>query len=188
MEKVGKPDQKFITKDAVNSVKKYWSKLFKDEDKIAKRKFAEPTNSLSIAYCKPGQPANLNWVIKNNTDFKWAKEGVYLACKNKAPGALSIKREMFTDRLGRRQTIALFVNVLIPADMQGVSEIKLTFNFEKDTPNEKGKLVPQPFGYELFAIIALNEEGTLGSSASELQAYANEFESSSIERSMSQSS
>lgn len=116
MEKVGKPDQKF-TKDAVNSVKKYWSKLFKDEDKIAKRKFAVPTNSLSITYCKPGQPANLNWVIKNNTDFKWAKEGVYLACKNKAPGALSIKREMFTDRLGRRQTIALFVNVLIPADM-----------------------------------------------------------------------
>ena len=95
---------------------------------------------------------------------------------------------MFTDRLGRRQTIALFVNVLIPADMQGVSEIKLTFNFEKDTPNEKGKLVPQPFGHELFAIIALNEEGTLRSSASELQAYANEFESSSIERSMSQSS
>jgi hypothetical protein len=97
MEKVGRPDEK--VKGERNIIKKIWSKIIKEEDNIDLKKFAEPVDIAdSLAKGRPGDTVQLYWFIKNNTNFKWPKEGVYLGCKSNVG---IMHRIYVTDRLLR---------------------------------------------------------------------------------------
>jgi hypothetical protein len=54
-----------------------------------------------------------------------------------------------TDRLLRGQKIALTIKVQLPSDMMGLTELRLSFQFEKDTLVDKIRTVSQSFGHEL---------------------------------------
>jgi len=95
MEKVGRPDEK--VKGERSIIKKLWSKIIKEEDNIDLKMFAEPVDiSDSLAKGSPGETIKLYWFIKNNTNFKWPKQGVYLGC-NSNVGIMH--RIYVTDRL-----------------------------------------------------------------------------------------
>lgn len=125
----------------------------------------------------PGQTIILSWLIKNQSETKWPKEGIYL--RNHCDDDANISPVYIKDRLDVGQSASLNVSILLPEDLLGKSRIMLSLRFEKSGTRGDGTAKNIRFGETLIGTIILVDRPlvmppTLSSDQTELQYLAAE--------------
>lgn len=100
---------------------------FKDETKIQDPKLwavaRNGTECTSVGW--PGSIVKLQWLIKNESDIKWIKNGCNL--RNIREEEARGKAVFIPERLSPGDSATLMIEVKLPFDLKGYSRITLNF-------------------------------------------------------------
>lgn len=110
------------------------------------------TNSIHVVGY-PGKQVALEWTLKNESDVKWPKKGIYLRNHREQEGL--IRYISIQERLEPGESCTLSVITKIPADTKGIDSVTFQFRFEEAEAqlDSFGKPMRSYFGETLIAYI-----------------------------------
>jgi len=78
---------------------------------------------------EPGKLVNLEWTLKNESDVKWTKKGIYLRNHREQEGIIRVIS--IQERLEPGETCTLTIIIKIPEDTMGQESVTFQFKFEE---------------------------------------------------------
>ena len=104
-----------------------------DDKKKLPKLLAVPVNGNSINVVgTPGKQVVLEWTLKNESEVKWPKKGIYLRNHREQEGL--IRNISIQERLEPGESCTLSVITKIPIDTQGTDSVIFQFKFEEAEP------------------------------------------------------